>query len=174
MCPALLRSLSHSLASKLMRNGFLSMKCNALVSYHSSNPLWAIISCIVERAHRLHFIISLHILLPHQEMKFRREMEKLRNGQQRDITLEVERDRAALIQQTIKQLNTQYNRRSSAGGNACQFIINFVALCCIRGGQERNGVGKIFLTPFLFFGRDSPKRKCVSICIISDFMDRIT
>ena len=62
----------------------------------------------------LHCIHSVQMLT--QEIKFRREMEKLRNGQQRDITLEVERDRASLIQQTMKQLNTQYNRRSSAGG----------------------------------------------------------
>ena len=84
---------------------------------------------------------------PVKEIKFRREMEKLRNGQQRDITLEVERDRAALIQQTIKQLNTQYNRRSSAGGkllidgvqlaeSAGYLVIHVLILTCFIVGQR--------------------------------------
>lgn len=46
-----------------------------------------------------------------KETKFRREMERLRNSTQRDLTIEVERDRASLIQQTIRQLNTQFGRR---------------------------------------------------------------
>ncbi|XP_035208848.1 E3 ubiquitin-protein ligase UBR5-like isoform X3 [Stegodyphus dumicola] len=56
---------------------------------------------------------------PVKEMRFRREMEKLRSSQQRDLTLtKVERDRTSLLQQTFKELNNQYNssnRRSSAG-----------------------------------------------------------
>ncbi|KAK6633415.1 hypothetical protein RUM44_004018 [Polyplax serrata] len=45
-----------------------------------------------------------------KEAKFRREMERLRNAQQRDITLtKMERDRNQLILSTFKELNTQYN-----------------------------------------------------------------
>lgn len=52
---------------------------------------------------------------PVKETKFRRHMEKLRNAQQRDMTLsKMERSRASLITQTFKELNTLYstnNRR---------------------------------------------------------------
>ena len=65
-------------------------------------------------------------------------MEKLRNGQQRDITLEVERDRAALIQQTIKQLNTQYNRRSSAGGKFIYILSIFWPVTELRSLSKRS------------------------------------
>uniref|UniRef100_A0A2D4I1N1 HECT domain-containing protein n=1 Tax=Micrurus lemniscatus lemniscatus TaxID=129467 RepID=A0A2D4I1N1_MICLE len=46
-----------------------------------------------------------------KESKFRREMEKLRNQQSRDLTLEVDRDRDLLIQQTMRQLNSHFGRR---------------------------------------------------------------
>lgn len=52
---------------------------------------------------------------PVKEMRFRRHMEKLRNGQQRDLLLcKLERNRESLIIQTFKELNTQFgsqNRR---------------------------------------------------------------
>ncbi|XP_055611780.1 E3 ubiquitin-protein ligase hyd-like isoform X2 [Uranotaenia lowii] len=49
---------------------------------------------------------------PVKEAKFRRYMEKLRNAQQKDLTLaKMERNRAALLTQTFKELNTQYNNR---------------------------------------------------------------
>ncbi|CAG2184492.1 EDD1 [Mytilus edulis] len=53
---------------------------------------------------------------PVKESKFRREMEKIRNSQQRDLTLEVERDRNQLIVQSFKQLNNQFNRRTNTSG----------------------------------------------------------
>lgn len=50
---------------------------------------------------------------PVKEAKFRRHMEKLRNGQQRDLTLsKIDRARACLIPQTFKELNTQYNNNT--------------------------------------------------------------
>ncbi|XP_033640318.1 E3 ubiquitin-protein ligase UBR5-like isoform X2 [Asterias rubens] len=50
-----------------------------------------------------------------KELRFRREMEKLRNNRNGDLSLEqVERKRELLIQQTVRQLNSFYNRRSSA------------------------------------------------------------
>jgi E3 ubiquitin-protein ligase EDD1 len=55
---------------------------------------------------------------PVKEARFRRDMERLRNMQQRDLTLfKVDRDRGQLILQTFKELNTQYNahcRRATA------------------------------------------------------------
>lgn len=52
---------------------------------------------------------------PVKEMRFRRQMEKLRNGQQRDLILcKLERSHESLIIQTFKELNTQFgsqNRR---------------------------------------------------------------
>ncbi|KAL7038434.1 hypothetical protein ACKWTF_009577 [Chironomus riparius] len=50
---------------------------------------------------------------PVKEAKFRRLMEKLRNGQQRDLTLsKIDRARNCLIPQTFKELNTQYNNNN--------------------------------------------------------------
>lgn len=55
---------------------------------------------------------------PVKEARFRREMERLRNMQQKDLTLfKMDRDRAQLITQTFKELNTQFNthcRRTTA------------------------------------------------------------
>lgn len=55
---------------------------------------------------------------PVKEARFRREMERLRNMQQRDLTLfKMDRERGMLITQTFKELNTQYNthcRRATA------------------------------------------------------------
>lgn len=55
---------------------------------------------------------------PVKEAKFRRDMEKLRNNQQRDLTFsKIERDRTQLLLQTFKELNSQatsYNRRNSS------------------------------------------------------------
>uniref|UniRef100_A0A336LUN3 HECT-type E3 ubiquitin transferase n=1 Tax=Culicoides sonorensis TaxID=179676 RepID=A0A336LUN3_CULSO len=50
---------------------------------------------------------------PVKETKFRRHMEKLRNAQQRDMTLsKMERNRTSLITQTFKELNTLYNNNN--------------------------------------------------------------
>lgn len=55
---------------------------------------------------------------PVKEARFRREMERLRNMQQRDLTLfKMDRERGMLVTQTFKELNTQYNthcRRATA------------------------------------------------------------
>ncbi|KAL9698315.1 hypothetical protein quinque_001756 [Culex quinquefasciatus] len=49
---------------------------------------------------------------PVKEAKFRRYMEKLRNAQQKDLTMsKMERNRASLLTQTFKELNTHYNNR---------------------------------------------------------------
>lgn len=50
---------------------------------------------------------------PVKEMRFRRHMEKLRTGQQRDLILcKLERNRDSLIIQTFKELNTQFGNQN--------------------------------------------------------------
>lgn len=50
---------------------------------------------------------------PVKEMRFRRHMEKLRTGQQRDLILcKLERNRDNLIIQTFKELNTQFGNQN--------------------------------------------------------------
>lgn len=50
---------------------------------------------------------------PVKEARFRRHMEKLRNAQQRDLTLlKMERNRNNLLIQTFKELNTHFNNQN--------------------------------------------------------------
>lgn len=50
---------------------------------------------------------------PVKEARFRRHMEKLRNAQQRDLTLlKMERNRSNLLIQTFKELNTHFNNQN--------------------------------------------------------------
>jgi len=78
-----------------------------------------------------------------KESKFRREMERLRNSTQRDLTLEVERDRATLIQQTIRQLNTQFGRR---GPRSRPMTIHRVKVTFKDEPGEGSGVARSFYT----------------------------
>ena len=56
-----------------------------------------------------------------KEAKFRREMERLRNTANRELLMEVERDRDLLLQMTFKSLNNMYNlqnnRRAAASAS---------------------------------------------------------
>lgn len=50
---------------------------------------------------------------PVKEARFRRHMEKLRNAQQRDLTLsKMERNRTSLLVQTFKELNTHFGNQN--------------------------------------------------------------
>lgn len=50
---------------------------------------------------------------PVKEARFRRHMEKLRNSQQRDLTLsKLERNRSSLLIQTFKELNTHFGNQN--------------------------------------------------------------
>ncbi|XP_065677761.1 E3 ubiquitin-protein ligase UBR5 isoform X1 [Hydra vulgaris] len=52
-----------------------------------------------------------------KEAKFKREMEKLKNGHQKDLYLEgLDRSRPLLLQQTLRQLNSQFGRRLPGAG----------------------------------------------------------
>lgn len=83
---------------------------------------------------------------PVKESRFRREMEKLRNAQQGDLTFEVERDRDTLLQQTFKQLNTQYNRRTSTPGPP--LAVYRVKVSFKDEPGEGSGVARSFFTAF--------------------------
>ncbi|OXB57783.1 hypothetical protein ASZ78_011733 [Callipepla squamata] len=77
-----------------------------------------------------------------KESKFRREMEKLRNQQSRDLTLEVDRDRDLLIQQTMRQLNNHFGRRCATTPMA----VHRVKVTFKDEPGEGSGVARSFYT----------------------------
>ncbi|XP_018572709.1 E3 ubiquitin-protein ligase hyd isoform X3 [Anoplophora glabripennis] len=85
---------------------------------------------------------------PVKEAKFRRDMEKLRNNQQRDLTLsKIERDRTQLILQTFKELNSQYNsynRRTTS--SSPPLAVNKVKVTFKDEPGEGTGVARSFYT----------------------------
>ncbi|XP_014675920.1 PREDICTED: E3 ubiquitin-protein ligase UBR5-like [Priapulus caudatus] len=81
---------------------------------------------------------------PVKEAKFRREMEKLRNSQQRDLSMEVERERPQLIQQTLKQLNQFYNRRTNTVGPV--MAVHRVKVSFKEEPGEGSGVARSYYT----------------------------
>ncbi|PSN30861.1 hypothetical protein C0J52_20667 [Blattella germanica] len=85
---------------------------------------------------------------PVKEAKFRREMEKLRNAQQRDLTLaKVERERTQLIIQTMKELNTQYNNYHRRTSNSQPpLAVNRVKVTFKDEPGEGSGVARSFYT----------------------------
>lgn len=80
-----------------------------------------------------------------KEACFRRNMEKLRNGQQKDLVLtKLERNRSSLLFQTFKELNTQFgsqNRRSHP-----PLTINRVKVTFNNEPGEGSGVARSFYT----------------------------
>lgn len=84
---------------------------------------------------------------PVKEAKFRRDMEKLRNNQQRDLTLsKMERDRTQLILQTFKELNTQYNNHNRRSGSQPPLAVNRVKVTFKDEPGEGSGVARSFYT----------------------------
>ncbi|XP_068992895.1 E3 ubiquitin-protein ligase UBR5 isoform X2 [Neodiprion pinetum] len=84
---------------------------------------------------------------PVKEAKFRRDMEKLRNSQQKDITLsKVERDRTQLLIQTMKELNTQYNLFNRRASNTPPLAVNRVKVTFKDEPGEGSGVARSFYT----------------------------
>lgn len=88
---------------------------------------------------------------PLKEAKFRREMEKFRTIQQRDLSLNrIERDRNSLIQQTFKELNSMYHtfsRRIAVGGSPI-LAVNRVKVTFKDEHGEGSGVTRSFYTAF--------------------------
>ncbi|TGZ52597.1 Uncharacterized protein DBV15_10853 [Temnothorax longispinosus] len=104
---------------------------------------------------------------PVKEAKFRRDMEKLRNSQQKDITIktsscylgslkykllhhtidrQVERDRTQLLVQTMKELNTQYNIYNRRASNTPPLAVNRVKVFFKDEPGEGAGVTRSFYT----------------------------
>lgn len=82
---------------------------------------------------------------PVKEAKFRRHMEKLRNTQQRDLTLsKIDRARNCLIPQTFKELNTQYNSNNRRLQQPLSF--NRVKVTFKDEPGEGSGVARSFYT----------------------------
>uniref|UniRef100_A0A6Q2YGA9 E3 ubiquitin-protein ligase UBR5 n=1 Tax=Esox lucius TaxID=8010 RepID=A0A6Q2YGA9_ESOLU len=95
-----------------------------------------------------------------KESKFRREMEKLRNLQSRDLALEVDRDRDQLIQQTMRQLNTHFGRRCTTTPMA----VHRVKVTFKDEPGEGSGVARSFYTAIAlaFLSNDKlPNLDCV-------------
>lgn len=87
---------------------------------------------------------------PVKESKFRREMEKLRNIQSKDLTLsKMERDRTQLILQTFKELNQQYhtyhNKRSTSSSTP-PLVFARVKVTFKDEPGEGSGVARSFYT----------------------------
>ncbi|XP_012274394.1 E3 ubiquitin-protein ligase UBR5 isoform X2 [Orussus abietinus] len=83
-----------------------------------------------------------------KEAKFRRDMEKLRNSQSKDIALlKVERDRTQLLVQTMKELNTQYNLHNKrAASNTPPLAVNKIKVTFKDEPAEGSGVTRSFYT----------------------------
>ncbi|XP_017139652.1 E3 ubiquitin-protein ligase hyd isoform X1 [Drosophila miranda] len=82
---------------------------------------------------------------PVKEMRFRRHMEKLRNGQQRDLVFcKLERNRETLIVQTFKELNTQFGNQNRRPQPPIAF--NRVKVTFKDEPGEGSGVARSFYT----------------------------
>ena len=85
---------------------------------------------------------------PVKEARFRREMERLRNMQQRDLTLfKMDRERGQLITQTFKELNVQFNthcRRATASQPS--LAVSRVKVTFKDEPGEGSGVARSFYT----------------------------
>ncbi|BES97694.1 Ubiquitin-protein ligase [Nesidiocoris tenuis] len=84
---------------------------------------------------------------PVKEAKFRRDMERLRNLQNRDLTLsKVERDRTQLLFQTLKELNTVYNSHQRRAGSQPPLAVSRVKVTFKEEPGEGSGVVRSFYT----------------------------
>ncbi|XP_037923284.1 E3 ubiquitin-protein ligase hyd isoform X6 [Hermetia illucens] len=82
---------------------------------------------------------------PVKESRFRRHMEKLRNGQQRDLNLsKIERNRTSLLIQTFKELNTQFGNQNRRVQPPLTF--NRVKVTFKDEPGEGSGVARSFYT----------------------------
>ncbi|KAK9512923.1 hypothetical protein O3M35_001231 [Rhynocoris fuscipes] len=84
---------------------------------------------------------------PVKEAKFRRDMERIRNLQNRDLTLsKVERDRTQLLFQTLKELNNVYNSHQRRAGAQPPLAVNRVKVTFKEEPGEGSGVARSFYT----------------------------
>ena len=82
-----------------------------------------------------------------KEARFRREMEKLKSSQQRDISLEVDRERGLLLPQALAQMNSVYEKRQVTAGFKCPALaVHRVKVSFKDEPGEGNGIAKSFYT----------------------------
>ena len=81
-----------------------------------------------------------------KKTRFRREMDKFQSSQQRDISLEVYRDRELLIPQAFSQINAFYDKRSAAGYKTPPLCSQRVKVSFKDEPGEGDGVVKSFYT----------------------------
>jgi E3 ubiquitin-protein ligase EDD1 len=111
---------------------------------------------------------------PVKEAKFRREMEKVRTAQQRDLVLnKMERNRGNLIMMTFKEFNTQfnnYNRRSN--GAQPPLAVNRVKVTFRDEPGEGSGVARSYYTALaeaLLSNDKLPNLESAQVCILFSY-----
>ena len=87
---------------------------------------------------------------PVKEVRFRRDMEKLRSSQQRDISFsKMERDRTLLLQHTFRELNQQYTNNSRRSMNGTPpLAVHKVKVIFKDEPGEGSGVARSFYASF--------------------------
>ncbi|ESN90470.1 hypothetical protein HELRODRAFT_71154 [Helobdella robusta] len=109
-----------------------------------------------------------------KEVRFKRDMERFRNSQQRDLSIEVERDRNNLLVQTFKQLNTHFNRRHQNAGPP--LAVHRVKVTFRDEPGEGSGVARSFYTAFCHAVLSSDDLPCLDtifqLCCV-DLLQRL-
>lgn len=83
---------------------------------------------------------------PVKAARFRKEMERLRNSQGKDLILEVQRERSILIQTTVRQLNQFYGRRQNSAAPGPSIAVHKVKVTFKDEPGEGSGVARAFYT----------------------------
>ena len=83
-----------------------------------------------------------------KEARFRREMEKYRNLANKELTIEVERDRDQLMQSTFRALNSLYSRRPTSSNSLPPLCLSRVRITFKDEQGEGSGVARSFYTAF--------------------------
>ena len=83
-----------------------------------------------------------------KEARFRRDMERHRNGATRDLSVEVDRERTSLIRQAFQLFNLHCERRQSGGGSASStpLLVHRVKVTFKGEPGEGSGVTRSFYT----------------------------
>ncbi|CAG0918967.1 unnamed protein product [Notodromas monacha] len=82
-----------------------------------------------------------------REARFRKDMEKLRSGAARDLTLKVDRARSSLIVQSFRELNTQFSinmKKVNGSQTQCPLTISRVKVTFRDEPGEGSGVARSF------------------------------
>ena len=83
-----------------------------------------------------------------KEARFRREMEKYRNSANKELSIEVERDRDLLMQSTFRALNNLYSRRPTLSNTLPPLCLSRVRITFKDEQCEGSGVARSFYTAF--------------------------